>query len=197
LFAFLLVLSLRLAGGIGPRSVVADANADERAPSGVPKAGEAKDELSLAFEQVSSPSDVILKLTLTNESSDHSLWINARPRFGIRVFRGRDTEVELSMMDRHHRAVLDLCEHFRQSAKRSSFVVLKPKQRIEVLHTLDPRCYSLEPGEVLLTYVTFKHLESPPDPESGSTVFDGEAGAKNWQNVVVPKGWKDTATPKP
>lgn len=153
--------------------------------------------VSVNAEQVPSSSKVMLRVTILNPSADRSVWINARPRVSTRSFHVRDSEVELTIMDVHRRMVTDLCESLPATPDRGRFVTLKPKQTIVVDVDLDTRCFSLAPREKLLLQLTYGATKDWPKPDSAVQVPLEPVGLKDWKKIVVPDGWKDTATPPP
>lgn len=184
---FLFFLGLSGAADVGP-------SAPTSRGKGTSRPGESL--ISVSAEQATSPSEVIIRVTLLNASADRLVWINSRPRVGTGLLRIRDTEIELSIMDAHRRMVTDLCEALHALPDRSGFVALKPKQQVVVSFDLDPRCYSLIPGEKLLVQLTYGATKDWPSPASGVHMPLEPVGLNEWKKVVVPDGWKDTATPR-
>ena len=127
-------------------------------------------------------------------SSKRAVWVNSKPSVGHAVDRHRQAEIEMRLLDAHLREVLDSCSDMRAAPKQSDFKALQPKQNLEIVFDFDPHCYSLVPGEKLRMYVSYMSLDSWPDPEPGASVLEKPVGA-GWQKIVVPAGWKDTATP--
>jgi hypothetical protein len=146
--------------------------------------------LVLRLEQVPSPSRVSVRMTLTNTARDRRYWLNARPDFG-RMGRGpRYEEIEMVIVDVHHRAVVGPCLDDRVGAQASEFRVLLPGDSLQLQYEFDPFCYSLAPGETLEMRVSYMSLGRWPKPEPGS--YPPERPIMSlWQKIVVPLGWKD------
>jgi hypothetical protein len=159
------------------------------------KAAEGDGLLSVDAEQVPSASRVIVRVTIVNRTSDRMVWINSRPRVGTASFGARDSEIEMSIIDSHRRKVTELCEALPGVPDRTRFIVLRPKEKTVITYDLDPRCYSLVPGEKLLVQLTYRATKDWPKPEPGIDLPTEAVGLNAWKKVVVPNGWQDTATP--
>lgn len=129
---------------------------------------------------------------MTNTTRDVHFWLNAKPRFEDRSESRRNSEIQLSVMDRRQRPVPSLCSDLRRGPEPSDFRALPPGQTLEVIYTFDPGCYSLAPNEELLVQLSYAPTDDWRDPEPGSTMLQHRAVAADWHKLVVPPGWKDT-----
>jgi hypothetical protein len=150
--------------------------------------------LSLRLEQVESSSEVIVKMTLANTTSNDSFWINSRPSFAhapLCCSRNRPDDIEATVSDVHHRLLWYQCSDMRAANKPTDFRVLRAGEKVEFIHRFDPHCYSLVPGETVWMGATYMSRDNWPGAEEG-TYLPKKPVWSGRQKIIVPQGWKDT-----
>jgi hypothetical protein len=150
--------------------------------------------LSLRLEQVPSPTELVIKMTLANPTSTVSFWVNARASLSNADgchSRVRTEEIQFIANDVNHRLVRYGCSDLRAGNKPTDFKVLGPGEKLEFVHTLDPDCYTLVPGETLSIGATYMSLDSWPGARDGAFLPTKPVWS-GWQEVIVPPGWKDS-----
>jgi hypothetical protein len=196
LFTMCLVSACHPGVGVKPSPLAQTSPAGDCPPSAASVETEARAEgLSLKLEQVQSSTDVIVKMTLANATSDRSFWIDSRPSFGDADLCSRlccrADEVEIKITDFHHRLLRGTCSDLRAGNKPTDFKVLRAGESAEFIHRLAPGCYKLVPGETLWVGATYMSRDNWPGAEEGAylpktPVWSGR------QKIIVPQGWKDT-----
>lgn len=143
--------------------------------------------LDLHMAQMSSPTDLVVGLTLRNRSS-RTIQIVDNPQFSEHQDRGgRESEIEVQTMDSHHRPVLYLCADLRALIVQR-FRALEPGRDVTFRFVFDRHCYDLVPEERLLLFATFVNASvGSLGPEELRRI--PEIDPADWISLTVPRGW--------